>query len=181
MSSPVEDRLLESLHARAEAAPTASGGLAQAAERQGRRIQNRRRAGRAGAAVLAVGIAATVAGSVAGGPLGFREAPPAGRPTTPTVASSSTPVPTVSPSARTNDKGGKTYEITRCSTLKDSDLPRDTSYDTNLDRDRGLVTLTFSTGGGVDRRLTVDYVRDAACTEPGRRIGEIIDGALRAG
>jgi hypothetical protein len=139
--------------------------------------------------VLAVGIAATAAGSVAGGPLGFREAPPAGRPTTPTAApsSSASPAtpdpgpPTVSASASTNDKGGRTYEVTRCSTVRNSDLPRDTSYDTGLDRERGLVTITFAAGGGVDRQLTVDYVRDAACREPGRRISEIVEGALGAG
>lgn len=66
---------------------------------------------------------------------------------------------------------------TRYAAIADESLPPDRSYDTVMDSDHGLLTVTYNSGSNTKQTLVVNFLTDPTCV-PGTRIWAVIDSAV---
>lgn len=173
----VEEQLTETMRraASTQSGPDAATLTARAAA-QGHHLRRVRQAGLVTAGVVTA--AAALSGSVL---LGRGGSPDVVRPATRESSPPET-TPTTGESSETPTQPSSTAEtprVTRCADIPDSTLPGDTSYDTSLDTERGLLTVHYSYAGNPNTTLVVAYAADQTCKRPSR-IKDLIDHALAA-
>lgn len=173
----VEQQLAETMRrvASEQSGPDAATLTARAAT-QGRRLRRVRQAGFV--TVVLVLAAAAMSAAVLLGPGGGPDVvQPATGGSPPGESAPTTGETSGSPTQPSS--AGATPQVTSCANIPDSALPRDTSYDTSLDSERGLLTLNYSSAGNPNTTLVVAYAADRTCKRPSR-IRDLIENALAA-